>query len=348
MAAKKKTEEEVIETEAEEKKPEEAPKKKAAKKTKKATPAPKAKPKKEKSEEPPKVEEAIEAPAEEKPAPKKTKAKKEAVKEAEEAPAAEVVEEKKEAKSPEPVKKETVEEAPPVKEEEEPKKKKTSKKKTEEEETSGEPVEEKEAKKKSSKKAEKAEPEVHKEDLVFGKYNVRDVVVEDPGLARLINLEPAYVPHSSARHANKPFTKSKISIVERLINGMMRTGRFTGKKTKSYKVVFDAFEIIERRTKQNPIQILVRAIEYTAPREEVTRLKFGGISVPKAVDTGPSRRLDISLRNICVGTVKSSHKNKKSIAECLSGELIAASKGDIQSFAVSKRDEMERVAKSAH
>ncbi|MGA1821580.1 MAG: 30S ribosomal protein S7 [Thermoplasmatota archaeon] len=189
---------------------------------------------------------------------------------------------------------------------------------------------------------------MHKEDLVFGKYNVRDVVVEDPGLARLINLEPAYVPHSSARHANKPFSKSKISIVERLINGMMRTERFTGKKTKSYSVVYDAFEIIERKTKENPIQVLVRAIEYTAPREEVTRLKFGGISVPKAVDTGPSRRLDIALRNICLGSVRSSHKNKRTIAECLSAELIAASKGDIQSYAVSKRDEIERVAKSAH
>ncbi|MEA3559397.1 MAG: 30S ribosomal protein S7, partial [Candidatus Thermoplasmatota archaeon] len=192
----------------------------------------------------------------------------------------------------------------------------------------------------------KAEPFL--EELVFGKFNSSDVVVEDPSLKAFINLEPALVPHSSARHANKAFYKPKISIVERLINSMMRTGRYTGKKTKSYKAVMVAFEIIEKRTKENPIQILVRAIENSAPREEVTRLKFGGISVPKSVDTAPSRRLDVALRNISVGTVKASHKNRKSIAQCLADELIAGSKRDLQSFGVSKRDEVERVSKSAH
>ncbi|RLF69420.1 MAG: 30S ribosomal protein S7 [Thermoplasmata archaeon] len=184
--------------------------------------------------------------------------------------------------------------------------------------------------------------------MIFGKYNTSNVVVEDPSLSAYINLEPAYVPHSSARHANKQFHKTRISIVERLVNSMMRTGKYTGKKTKSYNAVLEAFEIIQSRTKTNPVQVLVQALENSAPREEVTRLKFGGISVPKAVDTAPSRRLDIALRNISIGSVRSSHKNKKSIAQCLAGELISASKGDPQSYAVSKRDEMERVAKSAH
>ncbi|MDG6224312.1 MAG: 30S ribosomal protein S7 [Candidatus Thermoplasmatota archaeon] len=187
-----------------------------------------------------------------------------------------------------------------------------------------------------------------RERLMFGRYNVKDVIVEDPGLRLLINLDPAFVPHSSARHANKPFYKSKISIVERLINGMMRTENYTGKKTKSYRAVLQAFEIIEERTKENPIQVYVRALENSAPREEVTRLKFGGISVPKSVDTSPSRRLDLSIRNITVGSIKSSHKNKKTIAQCLASELIAASKNDQQSYAISKKDELERVAKSAH
>ncbi len=186
------------------------------------------------------------------------------------------------------------------------------------------------------------------EELIFGKYNTSDVIVEDPSLKAHINLEPAYVPHSSARHANKPFHKAKISIVERLVNSIMRTGKYTGKKTKSYKAVLDAFELISDRTKENPVQVLIRAIENSAPREEVTRLKFGGISVPKAVDAAPSRRLDIALRNIAVGTVRSTHKNRKSIAVCLANELLAAANGDIQSYALSKRDEVERVAKSAH
>jgi len=202
--------------------------------------------------------------------------------------------------------------------------------------------------KRAAKKTEKKEEGPAREQLMFGRFNVADVIVEDPGLKMLINLDPAFVPHSSARHANKPFSKSKISIVERLINNMMRTENYTGKKTKSYNVVLEAFELIESKTKENPIQVLVKALENSAPREEVTRLKFGGISVPKAVDTSPSRRLDIALRNITNGSIKASHKNKKTIAQCLASELIAASKADMQSFAISKKDEVERVAKSAH
>jgi small subunit ribosomal protein S7 len=81
--------------------------------------------------------------------------------------------------------------------------------------------------------------------------------------------------------------------------------------------------------------------------EEITRLRYGGISVPKAVDISPSRRLDIALRNLCIGANKSSYKKKKSIAQCLADELMAASKGDLISFAVSRKDEKERVVKSA-
>jgi small subunit ribosomal protein S7 len=199
---------------------------------------------------------------------------------------------------------------------------------------------------------EQVEPEPAKEpekwELVFGRFSTRDVKVEDPSLKAFINLDPAYVPHKSARHGNKPFHKHKLSIVERLINNLMRTEKYTGKKTKSYTVVLDAFTIVQERTKENPIQVLVKAIEHAAPREEVTRLKFGGISVPKAVDTAPSRRVDIALRNISLGTVKASHKNKKTISQCLASELMAAAKNDLQSFAVAKRDEVERVAKSAH
>jgi len=198
------------------------------------------------------------------------------------------------------------------------------------------------------KKSDKGEEGPFPEELMFGKYSTREIVVEDPSLKAFINLDPALVPHSSSRHANKPFHKHKISIVERLINNLMRTENYTGKKAKSYKAVLDAFILIEKRMKENPIQILVRAIENSAPREEVTRLKFGGISVPKAVDTAPARRLDIALRNISIGTVKATHKNRKSVAECLASELISASKGDLQSYGVSKRDELERVAKSAH
>ena len=183
--------------------------------------------------------------------------------------------------------------------------------------------------------------------LMFGKYDTSEVVVNDGGLAKYIDLTPTNVPHSGGKHANRWFGKSKLSIVERLINNIMRTEKYTGKKMKAYKTVAQAFDIVAAKTKKNPIQVLVEGLENAAPREEVTRLQFGGISVPKAVDISPQRRLDIALRNMSRGVVAASSKNKKPIAQCLADEIILASKGDMASFAVNKKEETERVAQSA-
>jgi small subunit ribosomal protein S7 len=93
--------------------------------------------------------------------------------------------------------------------------------------------------------------------------------------------------------------------------------------------------------------VFVDAIQNAAPKEETTRLRFGGIMVPKAVDISPQRRLDISLRNICTGAMNASHKNKKSIEACLADEILKASKNDPASFAIAKKNDIERVAKAA-
>lgn len=183
--------------------------------------------------------------------------------------------------------------------------------------------------------------------LIFGKYDTSEVIVRDGGLAKYIDLTPTNVPHSGGKHANRWFGKSKLSIVERLINNIMRTEKYTGKKLKAYKTVSLAFDIIAAKTKKNPVQVLIEALENAAPREEVTRLQFGGISVPKAVDVSPQRRLDIALRNISNGVVKASTKNKKPIYECLADEILLAAKGDMTAFSVAKKEEIERVAQSA-
>ncbi|MFQ5910410.1 MAG: 30S ribosomal protein S7 [Thermoplasmata archaeon] len=183
--------------------------------------------------------------------------------------------------------------------------------------------------------------------LLFNEYDLTEVVVRDKGIRRYIVLDPVVIPHTGGRHADKQFGKAKANIIERLINNMMRTEKYTGKKNKSYVVVREALRIIHERTKTNPVQVFVQALENAAPREEITRLRFGGINVPRAVDISPSRRLDMVLRYICRGAVAASHKNKKPAAQCLAEEVILASRGDMNSFAVSKRDEFERVAASA-
>ena len=181
---------------------------------------------------------------------------------------------------------------------------------------------------------------------VLGKYNMEELVVEDKGLERYMNLDTENI-YLGGVNANKMFAKSKIPIVERLINNIMRTENYNGKKTKAYKIIRDTFEIIDKKTKTNPMQILIKALENAAPKEETTRLRFGGISVPKAVDVAPQRRLDIAIRNISTGAVNKSHKNKKSMEQCLADELIKASKNDVESFAVAKKNDLERIAKSA-
>jgi len=182
---------------------------------------------------------------------------------------------------------------------------------------------------------------------LFERYELAEVEVHDAGLSKYINLSPIVIPHTGGRWANKPFGKIRTNIVERLINGMMRTEDYTGKKSKSYRVVRTAFEIIERKATRNPVQVLVDALEKSAPREEITRLRFGGINVPRAVDIAPSRRLDMALRNICTSAVQATFKNRKPVEECLADEILLAAKGDMQSQAIAKKEELERIAASA-
>jgi small subunit ribosomal protein S7 len=181
---------------------------------------------------------------------------------------------------------------------------------------------------------------------MFDRYDMSTVKIEDLGLQRYINLENKDF-FLGAPHANKMFGKANVSTIERLINILMKTEMYTGQKSKAYKVVRQSFEIIEKRTKTNPVQVFVDAIQNAAPKEETTRLRFGGIMVPKAVDISPQRRLDISLRNICTGAMNASHKNKKSIEACLADEILKASKNDPASFAIAKKNDIERVAKAA-
>jgi len=181
---------------------------------------------------------------------------------------------------------------------------------------------------------------------MLSKYDMSSLKIEDNGIKRYINPDTENI-YLGGINANKIFAKSKIPLVERLINNMMRTEVYNGKKIKAYKVVKAAFDIIDKKTKANPMQVLIDAILNAAPKEETTRLRFGGISVPKAVDISPQRRLDIAIRNICQASVNASHKNKKRIEACLADEIMKASKNDVASFAITRKNDVERVAKSA-
>ena len=179
---------------------------------------------------------------------------------------------------------------------------------------------------------------------LFGKWSFKDIEIRDPGLKRYISLKPIYIPHSMGRHEHRRFRKAEVNIVERLVNNLMRPGKNAGKKARAINVVKNAFEIIHLRTGENPIQVLVRAVENSAPCEDTTRISYGGIVYHLAVDIAPQRRVDLALRFICEGARTASFANPKSLEECLAEEIIAAASNELKSHAVSKRHEMERIA----
>ncbi len=195
---------------------------------------------------------------------------------------------------------------------------------------------------------------------LFDRWEVDDVEIHDPSLKNYISIEPVFVPHSHGRHSFRQFEKSKINIVERLLNKIMRSGSQkklkgnmirsrggTGKKTKAYKAIRHVLEKINEKTKQNPIQILINAIEAAAPAEETTRVNLGGISYHQAVDVSPQRRIDIALKNIALGAMANTFRKKTSFADCLFNEIMSTHNKDMKSYAIQKKEETERMARSA-
>lgn len=182
---------------------------------------------------------------------------------------------------------------------------------------------------------------------LFGKYPFEGVEVHDPGIQPYLYLHPIYAPHTEGKLCGRPFMKTHMHLVERLANHLMKGGKFTGKKSKALTTVRLSFDELAKAEGQNPLQLLVNAVENAAPREEVTRLQFGGISVPRAVDASPARRVAVAIRNLALGAIQSSRKSTKPIHSCLATEIALAAKGDLTSFAVGRKEEVERVAQSA-
>ncbi len=192
----------------------------------------------------------------------------------------------------------------------------------------------------------------------FNRWSTEGIVVGDEGLKRYITLEPRLVPKTGGRYAGNRFHKSKIFIVERLINKIMvpghrgkqhtrSSGHMTGKAHTAYNIVEEAFLKIEQKIKENPIKVLVKAIENAAQREEIVTIEYGGARYPKAVECAPQRRIDLALRYMTQGAYIKAFNSKKSIEDALADEIIAAYGRSQQSIAITKKLEIERQADTA-
>jgi len=196
--------------------------------------------------------------------------------------------------------------------------------------------------------------------LLFNKYSY-NVEVRDPSLKNYICLKPLVYPTTFRRTSNKKFSKANINIVERLANDMQKggtggkiggkvirtKGRLQGKKITIMRIIEKAFDIVYKQTNQNPLQLLIYAIENSAPIEDTTRVRYGGIISNISVDVSASRRLDIALKNLALATIIGSFGNKKNIVDTLANEIILASRNDINSYAIKRKNEIERMARSA-
>ena len=182
---------------------------------------------------------------------------------------------------------------------------------------------------------------------LFGKWDLTEVNIEDTTLEKYINLDAFQVPHTGGRHSKKRFGRGNLTIIERFINNLMRSEKYTGKKAQAYNVMKNAFDIINSKKKENPAQVMVRALENSAPRAAVVSLRYGGIRVYSGVDVSPTRRVDTAIRNICIGSIESS-KKQRSIENSLSRELMLAADANPDSYAVGKKEEIERQAEAAH
>lgn len=192
---------------------------------------------------------------------------------------------------------------------------------------------------------------------IFDLYDLSEVKIEDPGLQNVINLKPKLILKSHGRNVTK-FGQTKVNIVERLMNKLavaghrgkkhrIILGHTTGKYTKNMKIVLDALAMIQKKTNQNPVQVLVTAIEKSAPRDEITVIEYGGARYPQAVDVSPIRRVNIALRHIIHGASDRAFNKKKNITQGLFEEITMAAEGNGESFAYKKKNESEKQADSA-
>lgn len=191
----------------------------------------------------------------------------------------------------------------------------------------------------------------------FDLYDLSEVGVKDPSLKRVINLDSKLVLKSHGRIKYDP-AKAKVNVIERLINLLgvpgsrgkkhrIMTHWSSGKYSKNAKIVLDAFEIIAKKTGENPVAVFVRAIENAAPRDEVTSIEYGGARYPQAVDISPRRRLNLVLRFFVNGAYDKAFNKKITITESLAKEIMLAAENSPESFALSKKNDIEKQADSA-
>jgi small subunit ribosomal protein S7 len=139
------------------------------------------------------------------------------------------------------------------------------------------------------------------------------------------------------RRIIEPDVKYNSELVARFANKLMRDG----KKSKAFRVVYDAFDIIEERAKKPPLEVFEQAVKNATPLLEVRPRRVGGATYQIPMEVRPERRLSLAIRWLMQSTRQ---RPGKSMAEKLANELMDAAAG--QGVSIKKRDDTHRMAEA--
>ena len=125
--------------------------------------------------------------------------------------------------------------------------------------------------------------------------------------------------------------------VQKFINHVMRRG----KKTVAMKVVYDAFDIIKKKTKKEPVEVFEEAIRNASPSVEVRARRIGGATYQVPIEVRGERKITLAMRWI----IESAKKRKgKPMREKLAEELMNAAENTGE--AIKKKINLRRVAEA--
>ena len=126
-------------------------------------------------------------------------------------------------------------------------------------------------------------------------------------------------------------------LVTKLINGIM----YDGKKGVAQRIVYDAFEIVEKKTSQNPLEQFQKALDNIMPSLEVKSVRRGGSNYQVPMDVRAERRQTLGLRWL-INYARS--RSDKKMSERLAAEIIDAINN--MGGAVKKKDDTHRMAEA--
>ncbi len=126
-------------------------------------------------------------------------------------------------------------------------------------------------------------------------------------------------------------------VVSKFMNAIM----YDGKKSVAEQIVYGAFDIIEGKTKQNPLSVFQQALDNVMPSIEVRSRRVGGATYQVPVEVRISRRQALGIRWIISAA---RDRNEKTMTERLSAELLDASNN--RGNAVKKREDTHKMAEA--